>query len=80
MTFLISLIFSNPARSVWSVPSISEAVLDSDYQYFNGTIKVLKMVLESLAVTYCRFTVASRCYGTPQILISDFINFRENQE
>ena len=26
-TFLISLIFSNPARSVWSVPSISEAVL-----------------------------------------------------
>ena len=27
MTFLISLKFSNPARSVWSVPSISEAVL-----------------------------------------------------
>ena len=27
ITFLISLVFSNPARSVWSVPSISEAVL-----------------------------------------------------
>ena len=27
-TFLKSQIFSNPARSVWSVPSISEAVLD----------------------------------------------------
>ena len=25
---MISLIFSNPARSVWSVPSISESVLD----------------------------------------------------
>ena len=25
-------------------------------------------------------TVASGCYGTPQILISHFINFRENQE
>ena len=26
------------------------------------------------------FTVVSGCYDTPQILISDFINFRENQE
>ena len=25
-------------------------------------------------------TVASGCYGTPQILISHLINFRENQE
>ena len=31
-TFLISLIFSNPARSVWSVPSISEAVLAQGYK------------------------------------------------
>ena len=37
-------------------------------------------IIEAIKALEVRSTDARSCYHTPQILISDFINFRENQE
>ena len=49
-------------------------------QTSNGlTTKTCLQVTQEV-LFYTAHTVASGCYGTPQILILHFINFRENQE
>ena len=47
----------------------------SHTKYFQNGLKLLHLSQPSTWAT-----VARSCYQTPQILISDFINFRKNQE
>ena len=62
---MISLIFSNPARSVWSVPSISEAVLGLYHKLF------IDQVLDYIFYSNNKTTKTHSLHG----LCSNHINF-----